>query len=279
MRIRTNLSLFAKELLLFSVAMSIGLYVATNSILLEVAGTAIEPLEFSWVNIVLMLSVFLVVSFILTRCTRVSRVLFVLFFFLVMFSGSQLVGTMIWLFPWNMIFALAVIVLTIVWRSVLTHDLAVIFGLSGIAAILGLSITPIAALLILVLFSAYDIIAVYKTQHMMRMARTMLESGAVFGFIIPAKWRDFFAHRDDAQLGERFMMLGSGDIGLPIVFAASIARVSLPSAIIVAVSSVIGLFITHLLFMNQARRRPMAALPPIVTMCTIGYMIASLFVN
>lgn len=276
MRIKTNLSLFSKELLLFSMAMFLGLYVATNLTLLETAGTAIEPLEFSWTNIVIMASVFLLVSFVLTRCVRMSRVLFVLFFFLIIFSGSQLLGAMIWSFPWNMIFALAVIAATIVWRSVFTHNIAITIGLSGVAAVLGMSMTPTAALLILVLFSAYDIVAVYKTRHMMRMARTMLESGTVFGFIIPAKWRDFLVHRDNAQLGERFMLLGSGDIGLPIIFAASIARVSLLSAVVVAVSAVVGLLITHLLFVNQSQRRPMAALPPIATMCVLGYLVASL---
>ena len=70
------------------------------------------------------------------------------------------------------------------------------------------------------------------------------------------------------------MILGSGDIGLPLMFAASLVSTSLWAAVVVALFSVIGLFVTHVLFLNQQQRRPMAALPPIATMAIIGYLVA-----
>ena len=72
------------------------------------------------------------------------------------------------------------------------------------------------------------------------------------------------------------MILGSGDIGLPVVLASSVARYSLNAAIIVAVFSLAGLFFTHLIFVNQRERKPMAALPPIATMSIVGYLVANL---
>ncbi len=226
-----------------------------------------------------MVVVFAALTYVLSHFAGIARILFTLFFFLVVFAGSELVGAAFLPFPDDAFFALGVIALLLALPAVLTHDLAVGLGLAGVAAALGLSLTPSIALIILVLFSLYDIIAVYRTRHMVRMARTMLASGVVFGFIIPSRWRDFFAGSRSAEPGERFMILGSGDIGLPLVFAASIIPVSPASAVVVAVSAVIGLFTTHLLFTNQYRRRAMAALPPIVTWCAIGYLVATFVIH
>ena len=76
--------------------------------------------------------------------------------------------------------------------------------------------------------------------------------------------------------GEGFMILGSGDVALPLVLAASLVRTSLTQASVVAVFSLLGLILTHLIFTNQATRRPMAALPPIAAMSIIGYLVTSM---
>jgi len=121
-------------------------------------------------------------------------------------------------------------------------------------------------------------VAVYVTKHMVTMARKMVEGGAIFGFLIPFEFKGFFYGKNEAQakVGENFMILGSGDIGLPLIFAASLVRISLASAIITAAFSVLGLFLTHIIFINQEKRRAMAALPPIATLTIIGYLITQL---
>jgi len=48
----------------------------------------------------------------------------------------------------------------------------------------------------------------------------------------------------------------------------------LGQAVITSLFSLIGLFITHLIFVNQKSRRPMAALPPIATLTIIGYLVS-----
>ncbi len=279
MHIRFNLSLFVKEAILFSGALGLSVYLALNHRLLADAGVAATPLDLSWPSIVTMALVLVGVSFALSRSTRFARMLFIFFYFLVIFMGAQLLGSVLFQYPANTLVAFAVLILLFIWRSVITHDIAIILGIAGVGTVLGLSMTPTVALIVLVLFSLYDIIAVYKTRHMVHMARTMLSSGVVFGFIIPTHWHDFFAHRTDAHLGERFMILGSGDIGLPIIFVASLVPVSLASALVVGMSSIVGLFMTHLLFTNQSQRRPMAALPPIVTLCAIGYLVATFIIH
>jgi presenilin-like A22 family membrane protease len=70
------------------------------------------------------------------------------------------------------------------------------------------------------------------------------------------------------------MILGSGDIGLPVLLVSSVAQYSVYDAIIAAIFSLAGLFLTHLIFVNQRERKPMAALPPIATMSIIGYFVS-----
>ena len=128
----------------------------------------------------------------------------------------------------------------------------------------------------MIALSFYDIIAVYVTKHMVRMARDMMDAGAIFGFIIPLDIKGFLSKKQEAQnqIGERFMILGSGDIGLPVILASSMVQYTVVGAVIVALFSLLGLFATHLIFVNQRERKPMAALPPIAIMSTIGYLLA-----
>ena len=117
------------------------------------------------------------------------------------------------------------------------------------------------AIVLLAVFSVYDIIAVYKTKHMVKMARDMMEAGAIFGLIIATK------------KPKDFMILGSGDILLPLILSATVAAYSILGAVIISLFAAAGLFVTHLLFSNQKRRKPMAALPPIATLSIIGYLV------
>ena len=72
------------------------------------------------------------------------------------------------------------------------------------------------------------------------------------------------------------MILGSGDVGLPLVLVSSVALISIKQGIIISLFALGGLFLTHLMFVNQKARKPMAALPPIATLTVIGYLISSL---
>jgi presenilin-like A22 family membrane protease len=120
----------------------------------------------------------------------------------------------------------------------------------------------------------YDVIAVYRTRHMVALAGRMLESGAVFGFLVPERL-NVFAHPVSRALRERsVMVLGSGDIGLPLVLAASSVATSVNAAYMVAGASLVGLSLMQLLFVRQRRPLPMAALPPIAASAILGYVLA-----
>lgn len=273
---KTRIDLFAREALLFVLALAAGLFTAHHYGAFADRHTPVQPIVFTWHDAIVLVIVFVAISLLFARFRGIARISFRLFFVLILYSGAQIVAATVLPFPWDALCALAVLLVFWLWPTIASHNIAVIAGVAGISALLGLSLTPNTALVILVFLSLYDIIAVYRTKHMIRLARNMIASGAVFGFLIPLRWDGFLALRRFARAGKEFMILGSGDIGLPILFAASLVTTSLVSALIVAGFSVVGLFGTHLLFINQGERRPMAALPPITTAAIIGYLVSFL---
>lgn len=255
--------------------LAVGLFsayrIATSSI-----AVIIPEVKFEWSDIifVMVLAVFFIFF---SKYKKMARFSFKLFLILIVFSGTSTITSVVLGPPWDIAATLLVLAAFLFIKNVLVHNLGIILGVAGIGSLLGIAIYPRTAVLIMIIFSFYDIIAVYVTRHMVKMAKTMMESGAIFGFIIPSQMKGFFSHKQEAQAGVgvsgQFMVLGSGDIGLPMILASSVARYSLSAAVIVAIFSLTGLFITHLIFMNQKERKPMAALPPIATMSIIGYLI------
>ena len=275
--VKIGLSLFAKEAVLFGLTLALGLYAAYRYSL-DLADIVQEGMvKFTFTDLVVLIILFIAIFFV-ARHKRVARFSFRFFLILVVFSGTQVVLGTILPSPWDLLFAVLFTLVFSIGINVLVHDLGIILGIAGIAAVFGLSISVEFGLILLVALSLYDIVAVYVTKHMVTMARNMLEGGAVFGFLIPFEFKGFLYGKDEARagIGENFMILGSGDIGLPLIFAVSLVKVSLASAIITAAFSLLGLFLTHILFLNQEKRRTMAALPPIATMTIIGYLIATL---
>ncbi len=200
------------------------------------------------------------------------------FLLLVVFSGSQAIFASVFPSPFDLVFALATVFIFIYGKNVMIHDLAVALGIAGIGSVVGVTLSPQMVIFLLVILSFYDIISVYWTKHMVYLAKGMVESGAIFGFIIPFEFKDFFYHSGEAQqmVGEKFMILGSGDIGLPLIMVSSVAMTSISRAMFVSVFVLLGLFVTHLIFINQKERKPMAALPPIATLTIIGYLLSQL---
>lgn len=273
-------SLFAKTAILFGAAQALGLWVVyrflTRPELSQLVPDASSEFHFTLLDFfILAVFIFLFVLLSVKR-GRTSRFFFRGFLWLIIFSGAQIVFSL-FLRPFSALLAsLAVVIAMTAIPRVWVLNLAVILGLAGIGAVLGLSLKPVIVVWILVVLSTYDILAVYFTGHMVKMAQNMIASRAIFGFIIPNKLSGFKEKISEVRPGEDFMILGSGDIALPLVLITSVARISFVQAFIVAAFSLLGLLATHLIFMNQTVRRPMAALPPIAALSIIGYLVASL---
>ena len=270
--------LFFKESILFLAALAVGIF-SSSHYSKTIGATVVEPVSFSWLDIVFAVAFFLVLSLVLFKFKRTAGVFFKFFLGLVVFSGSQVIfGIFLSPLP-GLAAAILMVMVFVFFRNVLVHNIGIILGIAGVSTVLGISVTPNAVVFMLIALSFYDIIAVYWTHHMVHMAKGMIESGAIFGFVIPFEFKDFLSHQNQVRekMGEKFMVLGSGDIGLPLIMVSSLAVISLRQSLITAVFAVLGMFLTHLIFINQTQRKPMAALPPIATMTIIGYLISLLW--
>lgn len=279
-----KLGLYLKELLLFGATLAVGIFSAYRNITSS-APVIVPEVRFGWGDIIF-LAVLALFFIFFSKYQRVARFSFKLFLVLIVFSGTSVVMSTVFNPPWDVWVTFLIVAGFLSVKNVLVHNIGIILAVAGIGFLLGLAISPGTAVMIMVVLSFYDIIAVYVTGHMIKMAKTMMESGAIFGFIIPSRMNGFFSHKQEVQtqVGDglpaqavgQFMILGSGDIGLPVVLASSVASYSVSGAIVVAVFSLVGLFITHLIFVNQKERKPMAALPPIATLSIVGYLISLL---
>jgi len=262
---------------LFGATIIIGLAAAYRYAIQLSSAPIIQAPTFSFGQMVFLAAA--ISFFVLAAKGRWGKYVIWTFFVIVIWSGVQVLSDIFIRSSLGIFSGILVLTLFFSWRSVLMHDLTMILALAGIGATIGTAITPTVGIIALIALSFYDIIAVYRTRHMVRLAEGMLKAGAVSGFIIPQDTKGFLTDRRLARphFGDKFMILGSGDVVFPLIFAASLMRQSLAEAVIVGTFSVIGLLLTHLLFVGQEKRRAMAALPPIATMCLIGYLIALLF--
>ncbi len=157
------------------------------------------------------------------------------------------------------------------WLSV--HNLAMVFAIAGVGAGLGLSFQPEMVILLLLILSVYDFIAVYKTKHMIKMAKEMLSHQAILGIIVPQKISDFQTNLKEVKPGGKFLILGAGDIIFPLILAVSLIPQGIFHSLIVALFSLIGLLAGFLIFISQKKRRAIPALPPIAFFSIIGYLV------
>ena len=199
-----------------------------------------------------------------------------IFFLFALFAGITITFCAFTSQTLAFILSLILIFSYVLWPYVWFHDLVLILTLPGIAALIGVSLNPWTVAVLLIVMSVYDYVAVYKTKHMVKMAKTMIASRAIFAMIFPEKVKDFKEHLDKAHPGEGFMMLGTGDFVFPLIMASSAFALNSLAPWLVLGFSLLGLLIMHLIFFSQKIRQPMPALPPLATFSIIGFIIAVL---
>ncbi|MCX6721994.1 MAG: presenilin family intramembrane aspartyl protease [Candidatus Staskawiczbacteria bacterium] len=185
-------------------------------------------------------------------------------------------------------------ILIIFWLerpSILVHDILMILGLAGVASFFGLGFSPAVVVALLLIFSVYDFIAVYKTKHMVLMAKEMIEKKVIFGFIIPKEFKFFKDNFKNVKPGRvarasrgagapnlgNFMILGGGDVVFPNLLVASVIPFGIYKALVIVLFSLIGCFMSYWIFSNQDKKEPMPALPPIAFFSIVGYLITLFF--
>ena len=269
---------FGFEIFLFSIALALGisagLRLNRSFEIQEISLPSFSLWQFL-VYFTLGTAFFLLVSYFL-KLKQKKEIFFRTFFILAIFVANVFFFSL-W-FPTIPCFILSFSLVYILLKrhTVFLHNLVLIMVFAGAGAGLGLNFQPKMLAMLLFIFSIYDWVAVYKTKHMVKMAKEMVESKAILGFIIPQKIADFKSEVKETEVGGRFLILGGGDIVFPLMFAVSLIPQGILKSLIVALFSLIGLFVGFLIFINQKTKRPMPALPPIALFSIIGYFLTTI---
>jgi len=165
------------------------------------------------------------------------------------------------------------------WQDI--KNAAAIISSGGVAAIFGFSLGFLPTVIFIILLSIYDYIAVFKTKHMIEMAREL--STRQLSFAVTAKELPARKAKEKTEVyveramreGER-LDLGTGDLSVPAmisVSAYSLGPNGLVYSFAVAVGSTLALY--FLLKFVSKQRVFLPALPPIC----LGGMLALLIVK
>jgi len=235
--------------------------------------TSLQDFLFSFLFVM-----FFVLLFVLYRNKKLNKFKEIIYkglFIITVFWGGM---TVLNLFMPVFVAILVMGILIALWlefAKVWVHDVLMVLGLAGAASFFGLGFTPSVVVALLLIFSVYDFIAVYKTKHMVLMAKEMIEKKVILGFIIPKEVKYFKGKLSEIKPGGNFMILGGGDVVFPSLLAVSVIPSGILKALVIVLFSLVGSFFSYWLFTKE--KEPIPALPPIALFTIIGYLVTLLF--
>ena len=160
-----------------------------------------------------------------------------------------------------LILALVFALFRIFKYNVYVHNLSEVFLYGGLVSIFVPVFNLWSISILLVLISIYDFIAVFKTKHMVKLAKFQSKGKIFSGLYVPYE--------------KKAALLGGGDIGFTLLFSGVILKEfgALPALI---VSFIIGLSLLGLLFYSK-KGKFYPAMPPLTVGCFIGLLVVKLF--
>jgi presenilin-like A22 family membrane protease len=270
--------IFGFEVLMFAITLVLGilagwklkLLITTKTI--SLSPVSIWQLFFSF--IVGTVTLLLVTYFL--RFQRPKKIFFKLILWSAIIFGNLFFWSL-WLPDAVSLFLLVVLIWALKKQPfVWVFNLAMIVALAGVASGLGIQLAPIWVCCMMLVFAIYDFVAVYITGHMVKMAQAMIEQKAVVGLVIPKTVQEFTSPIAEIKTEGKFMILGGGDVVFPLILVVSCLSINLWSSLVVAGFSLLGLLFIFLIFATQKIRRPLPALPPIALMSILGYFLTTL---
>lgn len=197
-------------------------------------------------------------------------------FSLALFLGWQtILGTYLPLIP-SLIIAVMILIGRYAYPKVWVQNCVLLGGISGLAVGLGLTLRWQTVIILLTLIAIYDIIAVYKTKHMVKMAKGLIRHRVFPALIVPGRSRGLGCEIKEVRTGKEFMFLGSGDFAFPWLLCVSALPLGLGPAFVCALGGFLGIILSFLLFNLQKEKKPIPAMPPIFLLSVLGFLIGYL---
>ena len=173
--------------------------------------------------------------------------------------------------------------------NVLVHNVTEIFIYGGLAAIFVPIMNMFAIIMLLLLISVYDMYAVWKSKHMIKLAQfqssTKVFAGLSIPYKLPKKGEIKKVAKKDVKVkkGVKTAILGGGDIGFPLMFAGVVMKELLSlnvemaflKVMIIPIATTIALSI---LFIKSEKNKFYPAMPFLTIGCFVGYGILLLII-
>jgi len=157
--------------------------------------------------------------------------------------------------------------------NIYIHNFTELFVYAGIAAIFVPVINFFAMVILLLLISVYDMYAVWKSKHMIKMAQMQTKAGVFAGLLIPyhPTKASKMKHKKKKPHPVSTAVLGGGDIGFPLLFAGVVLKsVGFWKALIIPPFVTIALY-ALLHYGKKGRFYP--AMPFLTIGCFVGYFV------
>src|SRR3989338_4462927 len=242
----------------------------------------IERKEFSFIPVVIAILVGTALVFLLIRF-RLQRVWKYWFLFAVWITMSVFFGVYIAKYI-AITIGLVLALMKIFKPNVFIHNITEIFVYSGITILLLPLLNIVSGFLILFFISIYDMYAVWKSKHMIKLAKFQTKNKIFAGLFIPYKKEKRAKKEIKPKLVKskgKIAILGGGDLAFPLIFSAAVMEnLILVKGIVKSIAFLETLIITLfvsiallLLFFKGKKDRFYPAMPFLSIGCAIGYLV------
>ncbi len=182
-----------------------------------------ESTSFIWVIIAIIIGTLLLLLLIKYKKMNLWKAwFFIAVFFTVAISLSAFIPHVA-----AAILAFMLAILKIFKPITIIQNLTEIFIYGGLAAIFVPIFNLQSVLILLILISIYDIVAVNKTKHMIKLAKFQAKSKVFAGLMIPYEKAANKIMKKKGKVkaaGAKLAVLGGGDIGFPLIFAGVVMK-------------------------------------------------------
>ena len=181
------------------------------------------------------------------------------------------------------VLALAISILKLYKPQIIIQNISEVFIYGGLAAIFVPIINLFAAFMLLIVISIYDFIAVYKTGHMIQMAKFQSKSKVFAGLVIPYEKVKIPTEGKSLKTSaqgkkSKVAVLGGGDIGFTLIFAGVVMKDLMLKETILAgflKTLIIPVFVSIallILLIKGKENKFYPAMPVLSLGCFLGYL-------
>jgi presenilin-like A22 family membrane protease len=186
-----------------------------------------------------------------------------------------------------LILAITLGVLKIFRPSIIVQNLTELFIYGGLAAIFVPILNLFWVFMLLIAISIYDMIAVWQSKHMIKLAKFQTKSKVFAGLLLPYKRPQKLPKLPKGRyklkkVNIKTAILGGGDVGFPLIFAGVVMKdlmlvnpelIGFLKVLIIPVFVSIALL---MLFLKSKKDKFYPAMPFISIGCIIGFLILKL---